>query len=468
MEKEIDFTLVIKKYAEREDQFKDLPQFWINYGKMIMTTVDLNKAIKTIEKALEIDPENTDALMNIGFVYSFMNRMNKLKSYLEKVLKIDPKHEEAWYTLSEFWRNKGRIEKQIDALEKLIELYPENTNYWEKLIGIYKSKNEVDKIIESYTRLRDLHPEVPSYWWILGHHYLMTKKDWDNAILILKKAVEMDDSKFEHLRDLGYAYIANDDRVTAIDYLEKALRINPKNKNTWEILIAAYRGSGDSEKADETKERAEKCLYSDYTLQAFYKFPEGVQDVLEDFVKEAIVTNEGWDAKKKIENMIIKNIRPMFIPTLLELSDNKITWMIDQYQGKLSTKHNEYLSNLKEIYEHFNSKKTSSKSKKIIKLEKTCWQELHSCFQLEEKAKKEKLEEVIDIFIEVLVINPKSIASLVGIGVALISGSINRNDALEFFAKASIINDELTNRILTEQQQLSNLQKLHRAVLDIV
>ena len=65
-------------------------------------------------------------------------------------------------------------------------------------------------------------------------------------------------------------------------------------------------------------------------------------------------------------------------------------------------------------------------------------------------------------------INPKSIASHVGIVVALISGSINRNDALEFFAKASSINNELTNRILTEQQQLSNLQKLHRAVLDIV
>ena len=111
-EKENDIAEVIKKYSEREDQFEDLPQFWINYGKMIMTTVDLNKAIKTIEKALEIDPESTDALMNIGAVYSYMNRMDKLKSYLEKVLKIDPKHEEAWYTLSEFWRNKGRIEKQ--------------------------------------------------------------------------------------------------------------------------------------------------------------------------------------------------------------------------------------------------------------------------------------------------------------------------------------------------------------------
>ncbi|TET28468.1 MAG: hypothetical protein E3J70_09555, partial [Candidatus Heimdallarchaeota archaeon] len=327
---------------------------------MIMTTVDLNKAIKTIEKALEIDPENTDALMNIGAVYSYMNRMDKLKSYLEKVLKIDPKHEEAWYTLSEFWRNKGRIEKQIDSLEKLIELYPENTNYWEKLIGIYKSKNEVDKIIESYTRLKDLHPKDPSYWWILGHHYLMTKKDWDNAILILKIAVEMDNSKFEHLRDLGYAYIAKEERITAIDFLEKALRINPKDKNTWEILIAAYRGSGNPEKADETKERAEKCLYSDYTLQAFYKLPESVQEALKDFVKEAIVTNEEWDSKKKIENMIIKNIRPTFIPTLLELSDDDITWMINQYQGKLSTKHNEYLSNLKEIYEKFVSKKESS------------------------------------------------------------------------------------------------------------
>jgi hypothetical protein len=123
---------------------------------------------------------------------------------------------------------------------------------------------------------------------------------------------------------------------------------------------------------------------------------------------------------------------------------------------------------LNEIYENFNTEKKSTKSKKVNKLEKTCWQELHSCFQLDIKAKKEKLEEVIDIFVETLVNNPKSIASLVGIGIALISCTINRDDALEFFAKASIINDELTSRILTEQNQLSNLQKLHRAVLYVV
>lgn len=466
--KESNFKELIKKYAEREEQFKDHPQFWINYGVNIFTTLDFNKALKTMERALEIDPKHTEALMRIGALYSYTGKLDKTKSYIEKVLKIDPKHEEALFTFYEYWRTKDRIAKQINCLEKLIEAYPESDLYWEKLIGIYKSKNNADKIIECYTKLKDLHPEEPDYWWILGHHYLMTKRDWDNALLILKKAVEMDDTKFEYLRDLAYAYVAKEERITAIDYLEKALILNPKDKDAWGILVAAYRGSSNPEKAEETKERAEKCLYSDYPLQASYEAPESVQEALKDFVKEAILTNEEWDSKKKIENMIVKNIRPIFIPTLLELSDEDITWLITQYQGKLSAKHNEHLSNLNEIYENFNTEKESTKSKKADKLEKTCWQELHSCFQLDKKAKKEKLEEVIDIFVETLVNNPKSIASLVGIGIALISCSINRDDALEFFAKASIINDELTSRILTEQNQLSNLQKLHRAVLYVV
>jgi tetratricopeptide (TPR) repeat protein len=468
LRKENKFTEIIEKYAEREEQFKEHPTFWVNYGIMIFTSLELNKAIKAMEKALVIDPEDTNAIMNIAVVYSYMKKMEKTRSLLEKVIEIDPKHELAWFTLSEFWRNKKRVEKQIDCLEKLLELYPENEDYWEKLIGIYKSKNDVDKIIECYLKLKDLHSEDANYWWILGHHYLMTKKDWDNAILILKKAVEMDDSKFESLRDLGYAYIAKEDRPSAIIYLEKALETNPKDKYSWEVLIAAYRGSNNPEKAEETKERAENCLFNDILPEKSYRLPESIQKALEDFVKEAIVTNETMDTKKKIENMFIQNVRPTFIPALLELSDEEITEMVGEYQGKLSNKYNEFLSNLEVVYKNFNSKKDSKKSIKVIQLEQECWQNLHSCFLLEKKEKRVKLESVIDSFVKCLVINPKSIASLVGLGIALMSGLINRDDASEFFAKASSINNELTNRILTEQQQLENVQKLHRAVLDVV
>ena len=45
----------------------------------------------------------------------------------------------------------------------------------------FNIQNDVEKIIECYLKLRDLHSEDANYWWILGHHYLMTKKDWDNA-----------------------------------------------------------------------------------------------------------------------------------------------------------------------------------------------------------------------------------------------------------------------------------------------
>ena len=51
-----------------------------------------NEAIEYYDKALEIDPENAEALNNKGVALDDLGKYNEAIEYYDKVLEIDPKH----------------------------------------------------------------------------------------------------------------------------------------------------------------------------------------------------------------------------------------------------------------------------------------------------------------------------------------------------------------------------------------
>ena len=88
---------------------------WYNLG-LDLEEVDLDKAPDAYRRALELDPNNADAHVNMGRLYQLKGNLRYARRHYQLALKSVPNHQLANY-------NMGTIYDELDELEKAAGFY---------------------------------------------------------------------------------------------------------------------------------------------------------------------------------------------------------------------------------------------------------------------------------------------------------------------------------------------------------
>lgn len=171
---------VVKDNRHMGGQDVDLSK-WIKEGESYFQEADYDNARQAFEKVLQIDPENVEALNNLGVVAKSMNDKAGAVEYLSKALEIDPYYKEAVLNFAQLLKDLNLLQEAIPYLEEAIKRYPDDVEF-KNLMGESKersfpkdiqdnSNNIPWKICyspgishhgENARRLLDLHHYVPS------------------------------------------------------------------------------------------------------------------------------------------------------------------------------------------------------------------------------------------------------------------------------------------------------------------
>ena len=105
-------------YGEQKKQIKDVE--FSDLGYRCLQNKEYDKAEEYLERALEINPDNPYALLNMGVVYEIKGDKNKAIKIYEKLLAINP---DARAGVSTDPEKKGYklVDIAKDNLEKLLE-----------------------------------------------------------------------------------------------------------------------------------------------------------------------------------------------------------------------------------------------------------------------------------------------------------------------------------------------------------
>ncbi len=88
-----------------------------------------DEALKTINKALAIDPNNSGALGIKGVVFYFLRNYDEAIKWFDKAIESDPNNADAWANEARTYRDRalpGDDEKAAKAFEKATELDAKN------------------------------------------------------------------------------------------------------------------------------------------------------------------------------------------------------------------------------------------------------------------------------------------------------------------------------------------------------
>ena len=181
-----------------------LPNSWNNLGILAAREGNFDLAIQYFQRALQIDPEHSIALQNLGSAYRQKKDWPQAKRALERALALNPDDAEANYSLGMVYAQQNDTERAYDYLQKALgsrPAYPEALN---NLGILYLRTRRPEDAIRSFEQSIRVAPAYDQAYLNLARVYVIEgEKEKAKAVLLelLKKHPDHAQAK-EELKQL--------------------------------------------------------------------------------------------------------------------------------------------------------------------------------------------------------------------------------------------------------------------------
>ncbi len=108
-----------------------------------------NRAIKALQMAISLNPDNLDHRVNLGICYADFPPENNPMQGIQILLKLNeenPTHIPTLMALGRLAIQTGQWDRAIERLEKVVQLMPENDQVYCLLVQAYQGSGETNRI----------------------------------------------------------------------------------------------------------------------------------------------------------------------------------------------------------------------------------------------------------------------------------------------------------------------------------
>jgi tetratricopeptide (TPR) repeat protein len=112
-------------YRVLKAQHGDLAIVHVNMGLIHQRRKRLTEARTCYEKALEVEPGDTDATLNLGGLLLTLGRPEEARARIEDALARDPDNVNALLNLGVYYRQWGDKDKALEIWDKLLKIHPD-------------------------------------------------------------------------------------------------------------------------------------------------------------------------------------------------------------------------------------------------------------------------------------------------------------------------------------------------------
>ena len=289
----------------------------ILYAHTLADAGKMDDGVSILNRLLESNPSELDLYIHLSQIYLQDKRYTDAEKILNQAEGIEHKSEEAEKQLKFQLANVLDKQEDYDRLKslllKMIESYPEDTNIKFYLLAVYEKQKEYDLAESLLSGMIEKNPENME-----AKYYLATvferKKEYDRAESLFKEVIEEDPQNAGALNYFGYMLADLGIRLNdALDYVQKALAIEPENGAFLDSLGWAYFKLNDLENAEKYLLQADQRVkddpvISDHLGDLYYKIGDFQKalDFWSQSVKIGTEQEEIQKVQKKLDTLLEK------------------------------------------------------------------------------------------------------------------------------------------------------------------
>jgi len=149
----------------------DLPENTVlltNFGTLLFQKKKLDNGIKIIERSLKIDPNQPNALNNLGVVFLGLNRPAEALIRFDSAITIQANYAEAYSNRGNALKDLNRPKDALESYDYAISINPVYAKAHSNRGNILKVLNRLNEALESYNRAISLMPKYANAYFNRG------------------------------------------------------------------------------------------------------------------------------------------------------------------------------------------------------------------------------------------------------------------------------------------------------------
>lgn len=279
--KEAELLSLSDKHSEALDLLSKIevlegfnPDFHITRATIWSQMGSYQNAIKALHQALECTSADLDVIyMNLSIEHQNLEEFETAITYLQKALEVNPNNEDALYELAYCYEITREYRDAVSYFSKLIDQVPYNGHVWFNLGAAYQASGDLEKSLTAFDYVNVIDEEFHASYFNKAN-VLVRLERYEEAIDLYKKALD-----FDILDSLIYFYIGDcydhlDKPKQALVFFEKAIK---KDDNMAEAWVGAASALDELNRELEALEYAKKALVIDETNGDYHCFLAGLQ-----------------------------------------------------------------------------------------------------------------------------------------------------------------------------------------------
>ncbi len=248
------------------------------------------KARPHIERALELDEFNEDALVQQGFMYRYLNELGKSKESFVQAIKINPNYSAGHQGLGLLMQwGYYDVLASIAHFKRAVELNPLSLHAKSQLAEALINVDARDEALAIMKELVEKEPDSALYQQTLGKVYQENFENYDLAVKRFRLAYALDPENSQVMQNISDCYDALGDIETAAWWLERLLTLMPNHEFKQELQSWLYSLKGDNKKALESMRKLKSDTswrnFNLYNLAKYETSSEARKVALEQFLQ---------------------------------------------------------------------------------------------------------------------------------------------------------------------------------------
>jgi tetratricopeptide (TPR) repeat protein len=189
------------------------------------------EALKFLEKALTIEPNNETVLVQEERMFLELNRPDDAMKVCDKLISLEPNDPNRLMRKAFMAAESGRWEEALKVSDKLIQIQPDVVTHYIGRGQCLAALKRNDEALKALDKATTLDPNSGDAWNIKGAMQAELKQ-YDAAIASCTKAIEVSSPKLTGFRVYSRAcvYAQKGDKSSALADIKRAIELQPNFK----------------------------------------------------------------------------------------------------------------------------------------------------------------------------------------------------------------------------------------------
>src|SRR5574344_585383 len=208
-----------------------------------------SEELQLLDAKIKRNPKNADLYYQRGKILLEIKQVNDAISDFRKAISLDDGKVEYYTALGDAYFSNGDVGNSYETLQKALKLDPKNLEALLKMGEISFYSKDYDRAMETLNRVTKIDKNNRTAFFMKGVIYKETG-DTTNAVYYFRKVIDLYPDYDPAYEELGMLY-AQHKNILGVEYLNTAIRLEPKNINALYGLAMLYQDVEEPEKANE-------------------------------------------------------------------------------------------------------------------------------------------------------------------------------------------------------------------------